>query len=67
MATFATATERPHQWIIRGNHHDAWGIGATDPISGIVALLEQAQLERVQAHKAQGRAQPDVLAGTKGS
>nr|MBA2737413.1 folate hydrolase [Pyrinomonadaceae bacterium] len=34
--------ERPDEWIIRGNHHDAWVNGADDPISGLVALLEEA-------------------------
>ena len=33
----------PEQWIIRGNHHDAWVIGARDPISGLVPTLEQAR------------------------
>src|SRR5262249_22159957 len=33
----------PDQWIIRGNHHDAWVNGATDPISGQVAVLEEAR------------------------
>jgi N-acetylated-alpha-linked acidic dipeptidase len=32
----------PDQWIIRGNHHDAWVNGAEDPISGQVALIEEA-------------------------
>lgn len=36
-------TERPDEWIIRGNHHDAWVNGASDPISGQVALLEEAR------------------------
>ncbi len=27
-------TEAPDEWIIRGNHHDAWVNGAEDPISG---------------------------------
>lgn len=31
------------QWIIRGNHHDAWVNGAVDPISGMVAELEEAR------------------------
>jgi N-acetylated-alpha-linked acidic dipeptidase len=35
--------ELPDQWIIRGNHHDAWVNGATDPISGMVALMEEAR------------------------
>jgi len=33
----------PDQWIIRGNHHDAWVNGAEDPISGQVALMEEAR------------------------
>ncbi len=33
----------PDEWIIRGNHHDAWVNGANDPISGQAALLEEAK------------------------
>ena len=36
-------SELPDQWIIRGNHHDAWVNGADDPTSGMVALLEEAR------------------------
>ena len=35
--------EFPDEWIIRGNHHDAWVNGASDPISGMVALMEEAR------------------------
>ncbi len=35
--------ELPDQWVIRGNHYDGWVNGATDPISGAVALLEEAR------------------------
>lgn len=35
--------QAPDQWIIRGNHHDAWVNGADDPISGQIALLEEAR------------------------
>ncbi len=35
--------EAPDQWILRGNHHDAWVNGARDPISGLVALMEEAR------------------------
>ena len=35
-------SEYPDQWIVRGNHHDAWVNGANDPISGIAAELEEA-------------------------
>jgi N-acetylated-alpha-linked acidic dipeptidase len=31
------------QWVVRGNHHDAWVEGASDPLSGQVALLEEAR------------------------
>jgi len=31
------------EWIIRGNHHDAWVNGADDPVSGLVAMLEEAR------------------------
>ena len=36
-------TEYPDQWVILGNHHDAWVYGAADPGSGTTALLEVAQ------------------------
>lgn len=36
-------SEFPDQWIIRGNHHDAWVNGAADPVSGIAAELEEAK------------------------
>ncbi|MEO7156300.1 MAG: M28 family peptidase, partial [Vicinamibacterales bacterium] len=34
---------RPNEWIIFGNHHDAWVSGADDPISGAVSLMETAR------------------------
>lgn len=36
--------ELPDQWIVRGNHHDAWVNGADDPISGLVAEMEEARV-----------------------
>ena len=36
-------SERPDEWVIHGNHHDAWVNGANDPISGLVAELESAR------------------------
>ncbi|MDE3059207.1 MAG: M28 family peptidase, partial [Bacteroidota bacterium] len=36
-------SEYPDEWIIRGNHYDAWVNGAEDPISGQVALLDEAR------------------------
>jgi N-acetylated-alpha-linked acidic dipeptidase len=36
-------SEFPDQWVIRGNHHDAWVNGASDPVSGMVAMMEEAR------------------------
>ncbi|GHN03067.1 folate hydrolase [Cytophagales bacterium WSM2-2] len=36
-------SEYPDEWVIRGNHHDAWVNGASDPVSGMAALLEEAR------------------------
>jgi N-acetylated-alpha-linked acidic dipeptidase len=36
-------SEQPDQWVVRGNHHDAWVNGAEDPISAMVVLLEEAR------------------------
>ncbi len=36
-------SEFPDQWVLRGNHHDAWVHGASDPVSGMVALMEEAR------------------------
>ena len=36
-------TTRPDEWIIFGNHHDAWVSGADDPISGASSLMETAR------------------------
>ena len=36
--------EYPDQWVIRGNHYDAWVFGAGDPLSGTVPMLEEARV-----------------------
>jgi N-acetylated-alpha-linked acidic dipeptidase len=36
-------TTEADEWVIRGNHHDAWVNGAEDPISGLIAELEEAR------------------------
>ena len=36
-------SEQPDEWVIRGNHQDAWVNGADDPISGQAAMLEEAK------------------------
>ena len=33
----------PDEWVVRGNHHDAWVNGAEDPVSGTVTLMEEAR------------------------
>jgi N-acetylated-alpha-linked acidic dipeptidase len=33
----------PDEWVIRGNHHDGWVNGAEDPVSGQIAILEEAR------------------------
>ena len=32
----------PDEWVVRGNHRDGWAMGAGDPTSGMVALMEEA-------------------------
>lgn len=36
-------SEYPDEWVIRGNHSDAWVNGAHDPVSGLVSMLEEAR------------------------
>jgi len=36
-------SEQPDEWVIRGNHHDAWVNGAEDPLSGQVAEMEEGR------------------------
>ena len=36
-------SQYPDEWVIHGNHHDAWVNGASDPTSGNVALMETAR------------------------
>ncbi|MBS0363928.1 MAG: M28 family peptidase [Proteobacteria bacterium] len=36
-------SEAPNDWIVRGNHHDGWVMGASDPLSGMVAELGEAK------------------------
>ena len=42
IATIRGAQE-PDRWIVRGNHHDGWVFGATDPLAGQVALMAEAK------------------------
>ena len=45
----------PDEWVLRGNHHDAWVNGADDPVSGAVVLMEEA---RAVAELAKAGARP---------
>ncbi len=37
-------TDFPDEWILYGNHHDAWVHGASDPISGAAPLIETGRV-----------------------
>ncbi|MGB5227325.1 MAG: M28 family metallopeptidase [Eudoraea sp.] len=52
IATLA-GSEYPNEWVLRGNHHDAWVHGAADPVSGMVALMEEARVVGELAKKGQ--------------
>ncbi len=43
IATIPGSTQA-NQWVIYGNHHDAWVNGASDPVSGAAALMETARV-----------------------
>ena len=36
-------SDSPDEWILRGNHGDAWVNGAEDPVSGLVDEMEEAR------------------------
>ena len=48
-----SGSEFPNEWVLRGNHHDAWVHGAADPVSGMVALMEEARAIGELAKKGQ--------------
>lgn len=33
-------SERPDEWVVLGNHHDAWVFGGVDPASGTASMME---------------------------
>jgi N-acetylated-alpha-linked acidic dipeptidase len=35
--------ERPNEWVVLGNHRDAWVFGGVDPSSGSATLMETAR------------------------
>ncbi|NJB86193.1 N-acetylated-alpha-linked acidic dipeptidase [Lewinella marina] len=69
-------SEYPDEWILRGNHHDAWVHGANDPISGMVAVMEEARAvgelvkqgwrpKRTIKYAAWGAEEPGLLGSTE--
>ena len=69
-------SEYPDEWVIRGNHHDAWVHGALDPISGLVALMEEARAvaalwqqgnhpKRTMVYCAWGAEEPGLIGSTE--
>jgi N-acetylated-alpha-linked acidic dipeptidase len=36
-------SEYPDEWSVRGNHHDGWVFGSDDPLTGNVAMLDEAK------------------------
>ena len=66
----------PDEWVIRGNHHDAWVHGANDPVSGMVAVMEEARAvgelaktgwrpKRTIKYAAWGAEEPGLLGSTE--
>lgn len=71
-----TGSEWPEQWILRGNHHDAWVAGASDPVSGLVAMMEEARVigtlaqrgqrpRRTIVYAAWGAEEPGIIGSTE--
>lgn len=66
----------PDEWVIRGNHHDAWVHGANDPISGLVTMMEEARAvselvkqgfrpKRTMMYCAWGAEEPGLIGSTE--
>jgi N-acetylated-alpha-linked acidic dipeptidase len=36
-------SQKPDEWVVRGNHRDAWVFGAWDPLSGHVDMMAEAK------------------------
>ena len=43
VVAFMKGSELPDQWVLRGNHHDGWVFGASDPLSGHVSMMAEAK------------------------
>ena len=51
----------PEQMVLIGSHHDAWGYGAGDPLSGTIATLECARVMAEAARRGQRPARSVVF------
>ena len=38
-----TGSEFPDEWVLLGNHHDAWEFGGVDPSSGTASMMEMTR------------------------
>ncbi len=56
-------SDYPEEWVIRGNHRDGWVFGASDPISGMVALMEEARVVGTLASQGKRPRRTIVYAG----
>jgi N-acetylated-alpha-linked acidic dipeptidase len=36
-------SDRPDEWVVLGNHHDAWEYGGVDPSSGTASMMEMTR------------------------
>lgn len=36
-------SERPDEWVVLGNHHDAWVFGGVDPSSGTASMMDMTR------------------------
>ena len=55
----------PDEWIVRGNHHDAWVNGASDPVSGMAPELEEARAIGTLVYAAWDGEEPGLLGSTE--
>jgi N-acetylated-alpha-linked acidic dipeptidase len=53
----------PDELIVVGCHHDAWGIGAGDPLAGLITVMEAAQVIADQAKAGRGPERSIAFAG----
>jgi N-acetylated-alpha-linked acidic dipeptidase len=56
----------PDQWVVRGNHHDGWVFGASDPLSGQSALMKQGwKPKRTMVYASWDGEEPGLIGSTE--